>query len=54
MLAVQCFSGDLSNKLGPLCYVGQFGLNAAIFGCPENYLCQVFILKNKNLKLTFY
>jgi hypothetical protein len=34
-----CFSSDYGNKLGPLCYVGTFGLTAEIGGCGLNQFC---------------
>jgi hypothetical protein len=45
-----CFFTDFGNKQGPLCYVGQFGLDATIVGCGKGGYCVVkgiyiFLLK---------
>ncbi len=36
-----CFFADFGNKQGPLCYVGQFGLDASIVGCGKDGYCVV-------------
>ena len=36
-----CFFTDFGNKQGPLCYVGQFGLDATIVGCGKDGYCVV-------------
>ena len=45
-----CFFTDFGNKQGPLCYVGQFGLDATMVGCGKDGYCVVksfyiFLLK---------
>ena len=51
-----CTTLDYANKQGPICYVGDFGVNAQPHACARGQFCQVrsfFLNKNKNVSSKF-
>ncbi len=42
--STECYTGDFANQKGAQCFVGTFGLDAQIRGCPYQNICKVTLI----------